>query len=243
MSGHSKWSTIKRKKEATDIARGKLFSKLSRAITVAAKAGGGDDPEMNPKLRMAIDTAKAANMPKDNIKRAIERASKVGEEIEEVKYEGFGPEGIGVIVEAATDNRNRTAQEIKNLFEKKGGSLGGPGAVSFNFDRRGLIVVDKNKDTDEQLLELIDVGAEDVEIIEDAIEVYVEPTALHDIAENVREKGFNVRSADIVYKPKSLVKINDKTKTERVLNFLEKLEDQDDVQSVFSNVDIKDDTQ
>jgi YebC/PmpR family DNA-binding regulatory protein len=240
MSGHSKWSTIKIKKEATDIAKGKLFSKLSRAISIAVKTGGGSDPDANSKLRMAIDTARAANMPKSNIERAIERASKEGEFVEEVEYEGYGPSGISVIVEAATDNRNRTGQEIKNIFERGGGSLAGPGAVSYNFDSKGLLVIDKPKDVEESMLKLIDLGAEDVEEESDAIEIYVPAAKLHEVSENLKSQGFVVKSASIVSRPKTLSSISDETKAKKALDFLDNLEEHDDVQKVFTNLDIPD---
>lgn len=140
MSGHSKWSTIKRQKAVTDQARGKIFSKLSKAISVAVKTGGSDNPDFNPKLRVAVETAKASNMPKSNIDRAIQRASEVGD-LTEVLYEGFGPYGVGVVVEATTDNKNRTSQEIKTIFDRSGGNLGGPGSVMFNFVKKGMIII------------------------------------------------------------------------------------------------------
>lgn len=240
MSGHSKWSTIKRKKEATDIAKGKLFSKLSRAISIAVKTGGGADPDSNSKLRMAIDTARAANMPKSNIERALERASKEGESVEEVVYEGYGPNGISVIVEVATDNRNRTGQEVKNLFERGGGSLAGPGAVSYNFDSKGLLVIDKPDNVEESMLKLIDMGAEDVEEESDGIEIYVPVTKLHEISDNLKSQGFIVKSASIVMRPKTLFTISDEAKARKTLEFLDNLEEHDDVQKVFTNLDVPD---
>ena len=238
MSGHSKWSTIKHKKEATDAARGKLFSKLSRAISIAVKTGGGPDPSANHKLKVAIDAAKTANMPKSNIERALRQArGKLGE-LEEMTYEGFGPGGINVIVEVATDNRNRTGQEIKAIFERGGGGLAGPGAVSFNFEPRGLFVVSKTGDSEEQILKLIDLGVEDVEETEDGIEVYVDPSDFSEVKKRAEDAGFKVTSAELFQKPKNLQVVSDKTLASKILSFLEKLEDHDDVQKVFANLDI-----
>lgn len=239
MSGHSKWSTIKRQKAANDQARGRLFSKLSRAISIAVKSGGNDDPEMNHKLRMAIDQAKASNMPKSNIERAIKRAGETGN-IEEVSYEGYGPENIAVVVEAATDNRNRTVQEIKNIFERVGGSLGGPGSVSYMFETKGHLAV-KKVNAEEQILNLIDLGVEDVEESEDAIEVYTPPADTHEIKKAIEELGYEVISAEVIQKPKTYQNLTEDTKIKKVFDFLDRLEDHDDVQKVFANVDIPDD--
>ncbi len=239
MSGHSKWSTIKRKKQATDAARGKLFSKLSRAISIAVKTGGGPNPETNNKLRVVIETAKAANMPKTNIERALTKGVG-GEALEEVTYEGFGPAGVNIIVEAASDNKNRTAQEIKGIFDRGGGKLGGPGSVSYNFDPKGLLVVSKGKDVEKQMLTLIDLGAEDVEETEDGVEVYVNPSDLSSCKDKIENAKFEVTSAELVQKPKTLQLIADKEKAQKVLSFLEKVEEHDDVQKVFANLDIPD---
>jgi len=168
MSGHSKWSTIKRAKEANDAKKGALFTKLARAITIAAK-GGGADPDMNMKLRFAVEKARQSNMPKENIERAIEKGvGEGGVQMQEMVYEGYGPLGVPIVVEAATDNKNRTAQEIKNLFERGGGTLGAPGSVSFQFERTGQLVLEKGDDPEGRMLELIDLGAEDLEEAEDA---------------------------------------------------------------------------
>lgn len=240
MSGHSKWSTIKRKKGATDKARGKLFSKLARAISVAVKTGGGEDTETNYKLRVEIDRAKAANMPKSNIERAISQGTR-GEALEEVSYEGFGPAGVGVIVEVATDNRNRTAQEVKNLFERGGGHMAGPGAVSFNFEPKGQILVKKGKDVEKQMLTLIDLGAEDVEETEDGIEVHVQPSKLSASKENLEKEGFSVISSELVKKPKSYHTLSDPKEAKRAISFLDTLEEQEDVQKVFATLDVPED--
>lgn len=240
MSGHSKWSTIKRKKGATDAARGKLFSKLSKAILVAVKTGGGADPGANHKLRVATDAAKAANMPKANIERAISKGGG-GEALYEVTYEGFGPAGIAVIVETATDNKNRTAQEIKGIFERGGGRLAGPGAVSYNFEQKGLLVVIPASDTEEQMLALIDLGAEDVELTDDGIEVYVSPDKLSGVKDKIEKSGFKVTSSEFYKKPKSLQEILDKEEAAKALKFLDNLEGHEDTQKVFANLDVPDD--
>src|SRR3989344_807087 len=173
MSGHSHYSTIKRQKGIKDAQKGRVFSKLSRLISLAVKAGGWiTDPSANYKLRMAIESARAANMPKENVERAISRAGVEAESLEEMTYEGYGPMGIAVIVEVTTDSRNRTGQEIKNIFERVGGSLGGPGSVSFNFDTQGLIVIPKSDNAQTQILNLIDMGVEDFQEEQDSIEIY-----------------------------------------------------------------------
>lgn len=235
MSGHSKWSTIKHQKEANDKVRGKLFSKLSKAISVAVKDGGGPDPNSNYKLRIIIESAKQANMPKENISRAISRGSGEGETIEEVVYEGFAPGGIGVIVEATTDNRNRTGQEIKNIFERSGGSLAGPGSVSYNFKPLGLINVVKEADTDRQMLTLIDTGVEDVVETPDAIEVYTSTADLFDKKEEIENCGFQVISTNLIKKPLSTVKPGSQETARQAVKLLEALEEHDDVQSVYTN--------
>jgi len=239
MSGHSHYATIKRQKETKDTARGNLFSKLARAITIAAKAGGGPDPDSNFKLRVAMDAGRAANMPKENIERAISKA--LGPEtIEEVTYEGYGPFGVAVVVEAATDNRNRTGQEIKNIFERGGGSLAGPGAVSFNFEQKGILLVEKSVDPQSQMLSLIDMGVEDVEETTDAIEVYVAPDKLAQTRQKLLDAGLKVTSAELYLKPKNLQLVTDPKAAARVLSFLDSLEDLEDVQKVHANVDIPD---
>lgn len=239
MSGHSHYATIKRQKEAKDVEKGRIFSKLARAISIAAKIGGAD-PESNYKLRMAIEQARAANMPKENIERAISKGVGEGEVLEEVAYEGFGPGGIAVFVEAATDNRNRTSQEIKNLFERGGGNLAGPGSVSFNFEPKGLIVVKKESNIEEQILKLIDLQVDDLEEANDAIEVYVSPDRLSEVRDKIQNLGFTVISLELIKKPKSLVTINEVGLAQKVLQFLEGIENHSDVQKVFTNLDIPD---
>ncbi len=236
MSGHSHWATTKRDKGVKDAARGKLFSKLGRTISLAAKSG--DNPDTNSKLRFAIEAARAVNMPKDNIERAIAKGSKQDTQLEEVMYEGFGPGGIGVIVEAATDNRNRTAQEIKNIFDKGGGNLGGPGSVSFNFDPKGLIVVNKSKNPEEDMLNLIDLGVEDIEDIDDVIEIYTTPSELGDIKRKIEDKGYKIDTVELVRKPKNYLYIDDREVAKKAMALLDELEDYDDVQKVYTNVGI-----
>ncbi len=238
MSGHSHFATIKRTKEANDAKKGKVFSKYAREIAIAVKTGGGTDPEFNYKLRMIIDKARSFNMPKDNIERAIQQAQGKQDNLEIVNYEGFGPCGVAVIVEAATDNRNRTAQEIKNIFEKAGGNLGGPGSVSFNFDSKGLLVVDKEDNFEEQMLKLIDCGAEDVEEVGAEVEVYTSPDKLKDVRDRMEKSGFLIRSAELYMKPKTLQQINDPKDASKILSFVEQLGNDDDVQNVYANFDI-----
>lgn len=237
MSGHSHWSTIQRTKQSKDAAKGKIFSKLAKEISIAVKAGGGNvDPDSNYKLRMVIEKARAANMPKSNIERAISKSSG-GEVLEKITYEGFGPGGVAVIVEVATDNRNRTAQEIKNIFERAGGSMGGPGSVSFNFENKGFLLVKKDSDPQTQMLKLIDAGVEDVEGAEDGIEVFVAPDKLKSTKDKLISDGFEVISSELFMKPKSLQHITDPKQTEKILDFLNTLEDHNDVQNVFTNVE------
>ncbi len=238
MSGHSKWSTIKRQKGANDAAKGKLFSKLGRAISIAVKSGGGIDPNNNAKLREVIDAARAVNMPKENIERAISRASSESENLEEVTYEGFGPKGIAIMLVAATDNRRRTGQEIKNIFERSGGTLGGPSSVSFNFSPRGYILVKKEGDTDKQMLTLIDLGVEDLEEVEDGIEAYVSPQNLYDVSQKIGKAGYKVEKNELIQKPLNLTTLDNVEDARKAVSFLESLEDHDDVHKVFANLDI-----
>lgn len=235
MSGHSKWSTIKRQKESTDIKRGLLFSKLARAITIAAREGV--NPDANFKLRLAIDRARAANMPKDNIERAITRAVG-GAAVEEVTYEGYGPSGVAVVVQAVTDNKNRTAQEIKNLFERGGGRLGNPGSVSYQFEELGQLLVQKTSSPEEQMLALIDAGVEDLEETPDGIEIFVNTRELSSLREKINELGFEVVSSELVLRPKNLITINNPSGAQKVISFLENIQAHDDVQNVWANIDI-----
>lgn len=237
MSGHSKWSTIKRAKEANDAKKGQIFTKLARAITIAAKEGGAS-PDMNMKLRFAIEKARQSNMPKENIERAVQVAQGKVDNLVELTYEGYGPSGVPVIVEAATDNKNRTVQEIKNLFERGGGTLGTPGSVSFQFERAGQIVIEKGADPETRMLELIDLGAEDLEEAEDGIEVYAQPEELFSTKQRLESAGMTIKSAELIYRPKVNVEVRDGGTAGKIVKLLENLDDHDDVQKVWAGVDI-----
>ena len=243
MSGHSKWSTIKRQKGANDAKRGALFTKVAREVTVAAREGGGD-PEANYRLRLAVEKARSVNMPADNIKRAIERATGGGdaEVFEEIIYEGYGPGGVAILVEAATDNRNRTAAEVRSIFTKAGGQLAGSGAVAWQFEPRGLIVVPRDgADADEVALTAIDAGAEDVDTdSDDAIEIFTDPGGLESVRRALEEAGVAVESAESTMVAKQTIEL-DSTKARQALRLVEMLEDLDDVQRVSSNFDIPED--
>ena len=236
MSGHSKWSTIKRKKGANDQARGKAFSKLSKAISLAVKTGGSDNPDFNYKLRIAIDAAKTENMPKDTIDRAIKKASETGD-LSEVTYEGFGPEGVQFLIEIATDNKNRTSAEIKSLLQKAGGNLGGPGSVSFNFDPVGFILLTKVEDKEEATLDLIDMGAENVEETAGGLEVHVPTTELSDFTKALTDKGYIIAESAMIQLPKTLQKIEGEKLQERITKLMSDLDDHEDVQNVYTNAD------
>lgn len=241
MSGHSKWSQIKRQKGAADAQRGQLFTKLSKEIIIAAKAGG-PDPNANFRLRMAVQKARDNNMPADNIDRAIKRAAGSGEgsELAEVTYEGFGPAGTSVIVEAATDNRNRTVAEVRNVFARAGGNLGEAGSVSWNFDSRGVITVPKNgNDPDDLALQAIDAGAEDVQIGDETIDIYTAPPDLESVKKALEEHGLSVESAEPARVPKTTVQLDEKSAIQ-VLRLVEKLEALDDVQKVYFNAEFDD---
>jgi YebC/PmpR family DNA-binding regulatory protein len=240
MSGHSHFATIKRQKAVNDAAKGNLFSKLARAIMIAAKSGA--DPDMNFKLRVEIDKARAASLPKENIDRAIAKATTEAANISEITYEGFGPGGISVMINVATDNKNRSAQEMKNLFEKSGGSMAGPGAVSFNFESKGFILVKKSQDPEAQMLTMIDLGVEDVTETEDGIEVFTAPGSLGEERKKFEEAGFEIMEMELVMKPKNLQTISDPAVAAKALTFLETVEEHDDVAKVFSNLDIPDET-
>jgi len=237
MSGHSKWSTIKRQKAANDAVKGNLFSKLSRAISIAVKTGGGDNPDTNYKLRIAVDAARQANMPKENIERAIARGQSQDANLEEITYEGFGPGGVSLMVEATSDNKNRTGQEIKNIFEKSGGRFAGPGSVSFNFASKGMILVSKkdNESLQDLILSLIDTGAEEIEEAESLAIVFVPPKELFDYKELLKKKGFNVQKAQLVQKPLNFV-VPEKADAQKIASLIKKLEDHSDVQRVYSNL-------
>jgi YebC/PmpR family DNA-binding regulatory protein len=241
VSGHSKWSSIKHKKGAADAKRGKLFSKLSRAIIVAAKDGGGD-PAGNLALQNAIEKAKSYSMPKDNIDRAIAKGSGADADasaFETVIYEGFGPSGVAVIVEALTDNRNRTASDVRHTFAKNDGNLGGSGAVAWLFERRGLVLVDANGvDEDELMLAAAEGGAEDISLDGTTFTVTTDAQFLSAVREAIEAAGFTVDSAELTMVPKTTVEVVDEADAKKVLRLMDQLEDNDDVQDVYANFDI-----
>jgi YebC/PmpR family DNA-binding regulatory protein len=241
LSGHSKWSSIKHKKGAADAKRGKLFSKLSRAIIVAAKEGGGD-PANNLALQNAIEKAKSYSMPKDNIDRAIAKGSGADADasaFEIVVYEGYGPEGVAVIVEALTDNRNRTASDVRHLFAKHGGNLGATGAVAWQFERRAVVVVPVDGvDEEELFLAAADGGADDIERDGDAFQITAAPDALGAVRDAVQAAGFAVDSTELTMLPKTTVAVEDEGKARQVMRLVDALDDNDDVQDVYANFDI-----
>jgi YebC/PmpR family DNA-binding regulatory protein len=241
MSGHSKWSSIKHKKGAADAKRGKLFTKLGRAISVAARDGGGD-PDGNPALATAIQKARDASMPKDNIQRAVDRGSGVGSDavaIERVVFEGYGPGGAAVLVEALTDNRNRTSAEVRHAFTKHNGSLGEPGSVAWIFEKRGVIAVDGDRYGEDDLIGAIDAGAEDVSEEGDLLRVLCEPSSLSAVREALETGGVEIQSADLTMEPKSTVEVKG-NEAKSLLALIEALEDDDDVNEVHANFDIPD---
>ena len=243
MSGHSKWSTIKRKKGATDARRGKIFTKLIKEITVSARIGGGD-PNANPRLRTAIAAAKAENMPKDNIERAIKKGTGALEGIsyEEVYYEGYGPGGAAVLVESFTDNKNRTVADVRYLFSKSGGSLGEAGCVAWMFEKKGLFVFQKEDIDEETLMEaVLEAGGEDIHDEESTFEVTTAPEDFEAVKKALDDRKLRYLLAEVTMVPKSTVKLEDK-EAEQMLRLVEGLEDSDDVQKVYSNFDISDET-
>jgi YebC/PmpR family DNA-binding regulatory protein len=241
LSGHSKWSSIKHKKGAADAKRGQLFSKLSKAIIVAAKNGGGD-PANNLALQNAIEKAKSYSMPKDNIDRAIAKGSGAdadADAFESIMYEGYGPEGVAVIVEALTDNRNRTAADVRHLFSKNGGNLGTDGSVSWQFDRRGVVVVSaEGVDEDELFMAAADGGADDIELDGDVFQITSAPEQLAAVRTAVEEAGFTVDSAELSLLPKTTVSVEDEAKARQIMRLVDALEENDDVQDVYANFDI-----
>jgi YebC/PmpR family DNA-binding regulatory protein len=241
MSGHSKWHSIKHKKGAADAKRGKLFAVLIRQIEVAARAGGGD-LDSNAGLRTMVQKARDNSVPMDTIQRAIKRGT--GEEegviYEPVTYEGYAPGGVAVIVQALTDNRNRTSAEIKNIFSRNGGSFAEPGAVSWQFERRGIVLVDKSVDEDELMLVVADAGADDVEDNGDAWQVTTPPTELHNVRTAIEGAGFKVNSADLTMIPTTTVELTEESQAKTVLRLADALEDHDDVEAVYANFDIPD---
>lgn len=247
MSGHSKWSTIKRQKGVADIRRGQTFTKLANAITITARLGSSGDPGANPRLRTALEDARKVNMPKENIQRAIDRGlgKLPGQNLEEVNYEGFGPGKVAFYLEGVTDNKLRTTQEIKNLFERAGGSLGGQGSTAYMFEKKGEIKVRGQKgvaSTEEEMLELIDLGAEDVEeFTEDGVQkylVYAESLELNTMSNKLTQSGFTVEEAGVVLRPNVLVDVHDPEVAKKVMDFAQKLEESDDIQKVYANLSV-----
>ncbi|HEX6116344.1 MAG TPA: YebC/PmpR family DNA-binding transcriptional regulator [Solirubrobacterales bacterium] len=240
MAGHSKWASIKHKKAATDAKRGKQFTKLARAITVAAREGGGD-PDGNPTLATAIQKARDASMPKDNIQRAVDRGTGAGtgaEAIERVVYEGYGPGGAAILVEALTDNRNRSGSEIRHAFEKSGGSLGEPGSVAYVFEKRGVVLVDGERYDEDDLIAAVDAGADDVGADGDLIKVTSDPSDLVAVREALEAEGVEVQSSELAMDPKTVVEITDEAEARRLVGLMETLDDHDDVDAVHANFDI-----
>ena len=239
MSGHSKWSTIKHQKGANDAKRGKIFSRLSKMIAISVREGGSDDPDFNPRLRLFIDKAKTENMPKENIKRAIDRgAGRVaGQSYEEISYEGFGPGKVAMIVECVTDNRNRTNSDIKVAFDKNNGILGSSGSTAYFFNRKGMVLIQlKPEDNlEESELELIDLGVEDFEDLgEGKLKMIVDPALTNEVGEKAKEMGYNVIDTDIVMQPNTYVELGE-NEYDRFEKFLNIIDDLEDVQKIFYN--------
>jgi len=239
MAGHSKWASIKHKKAATDAKRGAEFTKLARAIQVAARDGGGD-PAGNAALATAVDKAKAARMPKDNIERAIAKGTGAGADadaIESVNYEGYGPGGVAILVEALTDNRNRTGSDVRHMFTKSGGNLGEPGSVAWVFEKKGVLVADASRYSDDDLLPAIEAGAEDVGIDEDVYEITTEPGDFTAVREALEQAGIELVSADLTMRPTSRVEVPEQ-QAASLVRLIEALEDHDDVAAVHANFDL-----
>ena len=239
MAGHSKWASIKHKKKAVDAKRGALFTKLTRAITVAAREGGGD-PEGNPSLALAIQKAKDASMPKDNIERAVAKgtgADSDADAFEAVVYEGYGPGGVAVLVEALTDNRNRTSSEVRHIFTKHGGNLGEPGSVAWTFEKKGEVVVDGARYSEDDLLPAVDAGAEDVALDGDIWEIVTEPADLAAVRQALEGAGVEIDSAELVQRPTTRTPVEE-DRVGSLMRLIDALEENDDVQDVYSNFDI-----
>jgi YebC/PmpR family DNA-binding regulatory protein len=239
MSGHSKWSSIKHKKAVVDSRRGAQFSKLTRAITVAAREGGGD-PDANAALENAVRKAREASMPKDNIERAIAKGTGEGGEadaIESVMYEGYGPGGVALLVETVTENRNRTGADVRHILSKNSGSLGEPGSVAYLFEKKGIIVVDATRYSEDDLIVSVDAGAEDITTDEGVFEVICEPADFSRVRKALEETGVEMESAEMAYRPTSLVPI-DEAQAGRLMRLIDALEDNDDVSAVHANFDV-----
>ena len=244
MSGHNKWSTIKHKKEKTDAAKGKIFTKIGREIAIAVREGGSADPNVNGKLKDVIAKAKANNMPNDNIQRSIKKAAGEGEgaNYKEVTYEGYAPGGIAVIVEVVTDNLNRTASEIRHIFDKCGGSLGNSGCVSYKFTRKGVIEIDNEKglDEDEVMTLALDAGADDIEMGEDSAIIYTDPNDFSEVRDNLEKAGCVFLSAERMLIPKETVALPDAESVEKVRRLVDWLDENDDTESVFHDAELPD---
>ncbi|NMB08761.1 MAG: YebC/PmpR family DNA-binding transcriptional regulator [Tissierellia bacterium] len=244
MAGHSKWNNIKRKKGKEDARKGKEFTKLARYIMVAAKEGGGD-MEYNPALKAAVEKAKAANMPNDNIERAIKKGTGElsGESYEEITYEGYGPGGVAVYVSCLTDNRNRTASDVRHAFDKFGGNLGQTGCVSFMFDRKGLLAIERNDniDEDELMLLAIDLGAEDFDSDEYGYEIITSPGDFNKVRDSLSEQGYEFQMAEIAFIPQNTTELTDENEIKNMVKLIEALEDSDDIQEIYHSWEIPDD--
>ena len=239
MSGHSKWHSIKHKKAVVDARRGQHFTKLARAITVAAREGGGD-PDGNPALALAVQKAREASMPKDNIERAIAKGTGEGvdaDQIETVVYEGYGPGGVALLIEALTDNRNRTGADVRHVLSKHGGNLGEPGSVSYLFDKRGVIVVDATRYDEDDLIATIDAGAEDISRDDDVFEIVTEPGDLGSVGDALIQAGVELESADVTQRPRARVPVGE-SDAARLMRLIEALEESDDVNAVHANFDV-----
>jgi YebC/PmpR family DNA-binding regulatory protein len=239
MSGHSKWASIKHKKAIVDQRRGQHFTKLARAVTVAAREGGGD-PDGNPGLALAIQKARDASMPKDNIERAIAKGTGDGvdaDQVETVLYEGYGPGGVALLIEAVTDNRNRTGADVRHALSKHGGNLGEPGSVSYLFDKRGVVIVDASRYDEDDLIVAIDAGAQDILLDEDVYEIVTEPAELGAVRKALDEAGVEIDSADVTQRPKSRVPLQESDAV-RLIKLIDMLEESDDVGAVHANFDV-----
>lgn len=241
MSGHSKWATIKRKKAALDAKKGKIFTKLIKEITIAARQGGGD-PDGNPRLRLAIDNAKSQNMPADNIERAIKKATGEleGVSYNELTYEGYGPAGIAIMVEVATDNKNRTVAEVRHLFSKHGGSLGETGSVAWMFDRKGIITIPKQGKTEDDILAIVlDAGADDLQTEEDFFEISTSVENFESVRKALLQNNLQIENASLQWVAKNLIKVSGED-AEKVMKLIDAIEDCDDVQNVYTSADFVD---
>jgi YebC/PmpR family DNA-binding regulatory protein len=239
MSGHSKWASIKHKKAIVDSKRGKLFTKLARAVTVAAKEGGGDI-DGNPSLALAVQKARDASMPKDNIERAIAKGTGAGADtaaLETIMYEGYGPGGVALLIEAVTDNRNRTGADVRHALSKGNGSLGEPGSVAYNFDKKGVIAVDGERYTEDDLMIAVDAGAEDIAFEDDVYEIVTEPSDLTAVRKALEDAGIEFQNAEVIQRPKVLVPVDEETAA-KLLRLIDTLEDNDDVDAVHANFDV-----